>query len=91
MESFVERFRAKATKAKQAQSRLKALARLEEISPAHIDSPFSFSFPESDKMSSPLLTLEKAEMGYSGNALLKVQLSILPGSRIGLLGANGGR
>ncbi len=89
MESFVERFRAKATKAKQAQSRLKALARLEEISPAHIDSPFSFSFPESDKMSSPLLTLEKAEMGYSGNALLKVQLSILPGSRIGLLGANG--
>ncbi|OED43773.1 ABC transporter ATP-binding protein [Endozoicomonas sp. (ex Bugula neritina AB1)] len=89
MESFVERFRAKATKAKQAQSRLKALARLEEIAPAHVDSPFSFSFPESDKMSSPLLTLEKAELGYKENILLKLKMSILPGSRIGLLGANG--
>ena len=89
MESFVERFRAKATKAKQAQSRLKALARLEEIAPAHVDSPFSFSFPEADKMSSPLLTLEKAELGYQNNILLKLKMSILPGSRIGLLGANG--
>ena len=89
MESFVARFRAKATKAKQAQSRLKALARLEDIAPAHIDSPFSFSFPEADKMSSPLLTLEDAVLGYEGNALLKVKLSILPGSRVGLLGANG--
>ena len=89
MESFVERFRAKATKAKQAQSRLKALARLEEIAPAHVDSPFSFSFPEADKMSSPLLTLEKAELGYENNILLKLKMSILPGSRIGLLGANG--
>ena len=89
MESYIERFRAKATKAKQAQSRLKALARLEEIAPAHVDSPFSFRFPEADKMSSPLLTLENAELGYSGKALLKLKLSILPGSRIGLLGANG--
>ena len=89
MESYIERFRAKATKAKQAQSRLKALARLEEIAPAHVDSPFSFRFPEADKMSSPLLTLENAELGYNGKALLKLKLSILPGSRIGLLGANG--
>ena len=89
MESYIERFRAKATKAKQAQSRLKALARLEEIAPAHVDSPFSFRFPEADKMSSPLLTLENAELGYSDKTLLKLKLSILPGSRIGLLGANG--
>ncbi len=89
MERFVERFRAKATKAKQAQSRLKALARLEDIAPAHVDSPFSFSFPEADKMSSPLLTLEKAELGYKDKTLLKLKMSILPGSRIGLLGANG--
>ncbi|KEQ18327.1 ABC transporter ATP-binding protein [Endozoicomonas numazuensis] len=89
MEKFVERFRAKATKAKQAQSRLKALARLEEIAPAHVDSPFSFSFPDPDKMSSPLLTLDKAELGYEGNAMIKMKLNILPGSRIGLLGANG--
>lgn len=89
MESYIERFRAKATKAKQAQSRLKALARLEEIAPAHVDSPFSFRFPEADKMSSPLLTLENAVLGYEDKALLKLKLSILPGSRIGLLGANG--
>ncbi|WP_434000050.1 ATP-binding cassette domain-containing protein [Endozoicomonas sp.] len=89
MEKFVERFRAKATKAKQAQSRLKALARLEEIAPAHVDSPFSFSFPDPEKMSSPLLTLDKAELGYQGNTMIRLKLNILPGSRIGLLGANG--
>ncbi len=89
MEKFVERFRAKATKAKQAQSRLKALARLEKIAPAHVDSPFSFSFPDPEKISSPLLTLEKAELGYEGSTLIKLKMNILPGSRIGLLGANG--
>ncbi|WP_252177977.1 ATP-binding cassette domain-containing protein [Endozoicomonas sp. 4G] len=89
MEKFVERFRAKAAKAKQAQSRLKALARLEEIAPAHVDSPFRFSFPDPEKMSSPLLTLDRAELGYEGNTLIRLKLNILPGSRIGLLGANG--
>ena len=89
MEKFVERFRAKATKAKQAQSRLKALARLEDISAAHIDSPFSFTFPQAEKISSPLLTLTKAELGYDHKQLLQLSLSIQPGSRIGLLGANG--
>ncbi len=89
MEKFVERFRAKATKAKQAQSRLKALARLEDISAAHVDSPFSFVFPEANKMSSPLLVLDKAELGYGGKPLLTLNLNIQPGSRIGLLGANG--
>ncbi|WP_257265367.1 ATP-binding cassette domain-containing protein [Endozoicomonas sp. ONNA2] len=89
MEKFVERFRAKATKAKQAQSRLKALARLEEISAAHVDAPFSFSFPEADKMSAPLLVLDTAELGYGNKPLLKLSINIQPGSRIGLLGANG--
>ena len=89
MEKFVERFRAKATKAKQAQSRLKALARLEDIAPAHVDSPFTFRFPEPEKMSSPLLSIDQAELGYGDKALLKLKLSVLPGSRIGLLGANG--
>ncbi|MCW7554975.1 ATP-binding cassette domain-containing protein [Endozoicomonas gorgoniicola] len=89
MEKFVERFRAKATKAKQAQSRLKALSRLEDIAPAHVDSPFTFRFPEPDKMSSPLLSIDQGELGYGDKALLKLKLSVLPGSRIGLLGANG--
>ena len=89
MEKFVERFRAKATKAKQAQSRLKALARLEDIAPAHVDSPFTFRFPEPDKISSPLLSIDRAELGYGDKAMLKLKLSVLPGSRIGLLGANG--
>ena len=89
MEKFVERFRAKATKAKQAQSRLKALARLEDIAPAHVDSPFTFRFPEPDKMSSPLLSIDQGELGYGDKPLLKLKLSVLPGSRIGLLGANG--
>ena len=91
VEKFVERFRAKATKAKQAQSRLKALARLEDIAPAHVDSPLTFSFLEPASMSSPLLSIDQAELGYGDKALLKLKLkmSILPGSRIGLLGANG--
>ena len=90
MEKYIERFRAKATKAKQAQSRLKALARLEDIAAAHVDSPFTFSFPEPANMSSPLLAIDKGELGYPGQpALLRLKMTILPGSRIGLLGANG--
>lgn len=88
--NFVNRFRAKATKAKQAQSRLKELERMEEIAPAHIDSPFDFTFPEPDKFSDPLLNLSHADLGYDGQAIVyNVNLSIHPGSRIGLLGANG--
>ncbi|MGB0360506.1 MAG: ATP-binding cassette domain-containing protein [Endozoicomonas sp.] len=89
MEKFVERFRAKASKAKQAQSRLKALSKLEDISAAHIDSQFSFSFPQTDKISSPLLSLDKAKLGYGKNILLELSINIQPGNRIGLLGANG--
>jgi ATP-binding cassette subfamily F protein 3 len=87
---FVSRFRAKASKAKQAQSRLKELQRMEEIAPAHIDSPFDFSFPEPRKFSDPLLNLSNAELGYGTKAIVHhANLSIHPGSRIGLLGANG--
>ncbi len=90
IEQFVRRFRAKATKAKQAQSRLKELERMEQIAPAHVDSPFSFRFDTSDKISSPLLTLAEADLGYPDRTILKGQsLSLIPGARIGLLGANG--
>jgi ATP-binding cassette subfamily F protein 3 len=87
---FVERFRAKATKARQAQSRLKALDRLERVAPAHVDTPFDFEFPTPARAPSPLLTLEDAALGYADRTVLeRVQLTLPPGSRLGLLGANG--
>ncbi len=90
IESFVARFRAKASKARQAQSRLKELDRMQMISSAHIDSPFNFRIPESPKLSDPLLVLNDAAIGYGAKVLLKnVRLNLHPGSRIGLLGANG--
>lgn len=90
MESFIARFKAKASKARQAQSRIKALEKLEELAPAHIDSPFHFSFRESDKISSPLLGLREASLGYPDKTVLsQVKLQIMPGARIGLLGPNG--
>jgi ATP-binding cassette subfamily F protein 3 len=90
LHAYVERFRAKASKARQAQSRLKALARMEMISAAHVDTPFSFRFRESEGVSDPLLTLEDVAIGYCETALLeKIRLTLRPGSRIGLLGRNG--
>lgn len=90
MQKFVERFKAKATKAKQAQSRVKALERMELIAPAHVDSPFNFKFREAEKMPNPLVTLVDAAIGYTEKPLLsKVKLTIHPGDRIGLLGHNG--
>jgi len=90
MTSFVERFRAKASKARQAQSRLKALDRLEHIAAAHVDAPFDFEFPEPLKAPDPLLTLEDATLGYGGRPVVSgVQLSLRPGARLGLLGPNG--
>ncbi|WGL15495.1 ATP-binding cassette domain-containing protein [Microbulbifer bruguierae] len=90
MEDFVRRFRAKATKAKQAQSRLKALDRMAEIAPAHVDSPFRFRLPCADKVSNPLIDLREAEIGYSGKTIMpRVELGVQPGRRIGLLGPNG--
>ena len=90
IEDFVRRFRAKATKARQAQSRLKELERMEQISLAHVDSPFHFNFRDSEKISSPLLVLRGADIGYSDIPLLrKVNINLQPGARIGLLGVNG--
>lgn len=90
MESFVERFRAKATKAKQAQSRLKALSRLTSIAPAHVDSPFNFSFRQPEKLPRPLLKVNDASTGYKQQAIVShISLTINPDDRIGLLGPNG--
>jgi len=87
---FVTRFRAKATKARQAQSRLKALDRLERVAPAHVDAPFDFEIPAPERSPSPLLTMEDATLGYAGRPVLEhLQLTLQPGTRLGLLGANG--
>jgi len=89
--SFVDRFRAKASKAKQAQSRLKRLEKLPDLAPAHVDSQFTFSFEKPDHMPYPLLSLEESTCGYSDEAIIlqKTNISLVPGSRIGLLGRNG--
>ncbi|MCX4190313.1 ATP-binding cassette domain-containing protein [Methylophaga sp. OBS3] len=88
--SFVNRFKAKATKAKQAQSRVKALERMEKIAPAHVDSPFHFSFFEPRRLTTPILALDKASVGYGEQPLIdNVQLSLSAGDRIALLGPNG--
>ncbi|MCL7928696.1 ABC-F family ATP-binding cassette domain-containing protein [Halomonas llamarensis] len=94
IERFIARFRAQANKAKQAQSRVKMLERMEDIAVAHVDSPFHFSLPAADKTSHPLLVLDQAQLGYRGDAGDTVQLdhvnaTLLPGQRIGLLGPNG--
>ena len=89
MQSFINRFKAKATKARQAQSRVKALEKMELIAPAHIDSPFNFTISETDKISNPLVTLNRADLGYSEPILSNVGFTICPGDRIGLLGPNG--
>lgn len=90
IEDFVRRFRAKATKARQAQSRLKELERMQRVAPAHVDSVFSFTFPTAERSSDPLLRLDEARLGYPGRIVLsKVNLLLRPGSRYGLLGKNG--
>ena len=90
MRAYVDRFRAKATKARQAQSRLKALQRMEQITPAHVDSPFHFSLRAADKNPDPLLRLQAVVAGYDNiDIIAQVNLSLSPGDRIGLLGPNG--
>lgn len=90
LQSFIDRFKAKATKAKQAQSRVKALEKMERIAPAYADSPFSFSFRPPLSLPSPLLTMDKISAGYADKTILhSVKLNLVPGSRIGLLGRNG--
>ncbi|MHB9022248.1 MAG: ABC-F family ATP-binding cassette domain-containing protein [Halothiobacillus sp.] len=90
LNAFVDRFRAQASKAKQAQSRIKALARLPVLAATHADSSFNFSFRTAPNAPDPLLTMEHIDLGYNGNVLLKnIELTVRAGDRIGLLGANG--
>jgi ATP-binding cassette subfamily F protein 3 len=90
MQSFVERFRAKASKARQAQSRLKALERMQRIAPAHVDSSFEFSFALPQKLPRPLLALERQAVGYEGRAVVSgISLTVAPGDRVAVLGRNG--
>lgn len=90
LQSFIDRFKAKATKAVQAQSRIKALARLERIAPAHLDSEFSFQFAQPDHLPNPLLKLEYINLGYGDKTVLHdIDLSVESGARYGLLGVNG--
>ncbi|HFF9836491.1 ABC transporter ATP-binding protein [Serratia marcescens] len=90
LQSYIDRFRAQATKAKQAQSRIKMLERMELIAPAHVDNPFTFSFRPPESLPNPLLRMEKVSAGYGDKVILKsIKLNLVPGSRIGLLGRNG--
>ena len=90
LQSFVDRFRAKATKARQAQSRLKMLEKMEVVAKAHIDTPFSFTFQSAGRAPRQLFSLEDVSIGYSGKPVLSdIEWSLLPGARIGLLGPNG--
>ena len=90
IQSYVDRFRAKATKARQAQSRLRALERMQVIVAAHVDSPFHFALREPEKRPHTLLKLEAARAAYDDTLILDdIDLSIAPGDRIGLLGPNG--
>jgi ATP-binding cassette, subfamily F, member 3 len=90
VESFVTRFRAQATKARQVQSRMKWLARLPDIAPLHLEEGFEWEFAAPAKLPRPLLTLEHAVAGYGDRRVLsEVSLSVSPGDRIGILGRNG--
>ena len=90
MQSFIDRFRAKAKKARMAQSRLKALERMERVAPVHARSPYRFAFPNPQRVSNPTLSLDEATLGYPGAAVLRdLTLRIYPGDRIGVLGVNG--
>ena len=90
LQHYIDRFRAKATKARQAQSRIKMLERMELIAPAHVDNPFSFQFLPPESLPNPLLKMEKVTAGYGEKVILNsIKLNLVPGSRIGLLGRNG--
>jgi ATP-binding cassette subfamily F protein 3 len=90
MQQFIDRFRAKATKARQAQSRIKALEKMRLIGPAHVDSPFHFQFRPPRAMPSSLLRLDRVRVGYGDKTVLRdIDFSLIPGERIGLLGLNG--
>src|SRR5690554_764119 len=90
LQSYIDRFRYKASKAKQAQSRIKALERLQASAPLRAASGFNFQFKPPAQLPNPLLTLEKVQAGYGANVILRdIKFNLVPGSRIGLLGRNG--
>lgn len=90
LQKFIDRFKAKATKAKQAQSRIKALERMERVAPVITASSFQFEFKEPDSLPNPMLVLDDVACGYNDKVILShVQSSVLAGQRIGILGANG--
>jgi ATP-binding cassette subfamily F protein 3 len=90
LESFIERFRAKATKARQAQSRMKMLAKMEDLAPLHVTAPFSFEFREPLRSPNPLLVLDNVDAGYGSRAVISgIKFSLQSGERYGLLGVNG--
>lgn len=90
MEDYIRRFRAKATKARQAQSRIKALERMERIAAAHVDTSFSFTFRDAPPAPDPLLQIEDGAVGYGDKTVLeRITLTLRPGERVGLLGRNG--
>lgn len=90
LQSYIDRFRVQATKARQAQSRIKALERMEMISAAHVDSQFNFEFRPPVSAPDPLLVLDNTTIGYADKPILsKVAFTIRPGERVGLLGRNG--
>ncbi|MDR9825919.1 ABC transporter ATP-binding protein [Vibrio sp. FNV 38] len=90
MQSYIDRFRYKASKARQAQSRIKALEKLEKVLPAQFDNPFSFEFREPAALPNPIMMMDDVAAGYENNLILeRIRLNLVPGSRIGLLGRNG--
>lgn len=90
IQQFVDRFRAKASKAKQVQSRIKALEKMRTQAMLHVDSEYRVSFADPDKVSNPLFSFRNLDLGYGEtNVLRNVGQTILPGARIGVLGANG--
>jgi ATP-binding cassette subfamily F protein 3 len=90
LQSFIDRFKAKASKARQAQSRVKALERMQEVAVAHVDSEFSFEFPKPERLPSPMIRFDEVAAGYPERTILKgLRTLIAPGHRIGLLGPNG--
>jgi len=97
LQSFIDRFRAKATKARQAQSRMKMLEKMEDLAPLHVSAPFSFEFLEPRRAPNPLLVLEDVDAGYRAAetdgadrvVLRGVRFSLQAGERYGLLGVNG--
>ena len=90
MQKYIDSFRYKASKARQAQSRIKALERMEKVLPAQLDNPFSFEFRQPDALPNPIIMMDEVSAGYDQNLILeRIRLNLVPGSRIGLLGRNG--